>query len=338
MNRQRIIQKVLAAIGLSVGLLLAVSCGNKAGLALDDDTVVLTFANPSISASFDSKASIDGNNFPFSQTPYEVGLWLMQKDDLTTPQIDGFNNLKAEYLFADGVNQWTYYPFGTEASQTGESSLHIQKGKDLDIYAYHPWVEGVDDITSIPFVSGENDWMTSVPIRLAAAETMMPVTRSLEFRHLMTCIEVRIQCKYDGNITLTSMTLTDSKGRLVTSGTFDCTTVNISEAVCGTTGSQIIVEPKRSIGRSWISTYIIMPPISALDLAAKEMKLSFVFNDIEAETEFYLPSTMNGSNTPITEFKRGYKYIYELKLDNTMDFRPVGIEQQWTTQVITLPI
>lgn len=338
MTRQITIQKMLAAFGLSVVLLFAVSCGDKSGLKLDDETVMLTFANPSISASVDSKASVDGNNFPFSHTAYELGLWLMQKGDLTTPQIDGFNNLKAEYLFADGVNQWTYYPFGTEARQTGESSLHILKGRDLDIYAYHPWVEGADDITRIPFVSGENDWMTAVPTYLTSAETVTSVTKSLEFRHLMTCIEVRIQCRYDGNITLTSMTLTDSKGRLVTSGTFDCSEEDVNDAVSGTTGPQITVEPKRSLGRNWASTYIMMPPVSGLDLASKEMKLSFVFNNIEAETEFYLPSTMNGSSTPVTEFKRGYKYIYELKLDNTMDFRPVGIEQQWTTQTIIRPI
>lgn len=339
MKMRNIIQKIFTALGITLMLASAVSCDEQSGLAVDDGTVMLTFSNPSIIASVDTKASIDGSNFPYSHSSYELGLWLMRHTDVPTPQIEGFGNLKAEYLFADGVNRWTYYPFGTDARQSGESSLHILKARPLDIYAYYPWVEGANDITKIPFVSGEKDWMTSIPISLTSEETRTSLTKSLNFRHIMTCIEVKIQCRYDGNITLTSMTLTDSKGRLVTSGTFDCTKADLDAAVSGTaSGNRIIVEPGRSIGRSWTSTYIMMPPVSGLDLASYEMKLSFVFNNIEAETEFYLPATMVDSNEPVTEFKRGYKYVYELLLDNTMDFRPVGIEQQWNTQTITLPI
>lgn len=338
MKKDNLILKIMAACVLTALLSLAVSCENDSAVSSDGMTVDLTFSNPSIRASVDSKGSIDGNNFPYSHTAYEIGLWLMHPGSDVIPQIEGFDNLKAEYLFADGVNRWTYYPFGTGAGQTGESSLHILKGRDLDIYAYYPWLGDVTDITRIKFDSGETDWMTAVPIHLTYEETMTSVKKSLEFRHLMTCIEVRIQCKYDGNIALTSMTLTDSKGRLITSGIFDCTAEDINNAVSGTTGPQITIKPNRSLSRNLTSTYFIMPPVSGLDLASNEMKLSFVFNNIEAEKEFYLPSIMDNSTTPVTEFKRGYKYIYELTLDNTMDFRPVGVEQQWKTQTITLPI
>ena len=339
MKKDNLILKIMAACVLTALLSLAVSCENDSAVSSDGMTVDLTFSNPSIRASVDSKGSIDGNNFPYSHTAYEIGLWLMHPGSDVIPQIEGFDNLKAEYLFADGVNRWTYYPFGTGVGQTGESSLHILKDKAVDIYAYHPWVEGSDDITKIAFVSGEDDWMTAVPIRLDEDETSTELSRTLEFRHLMTCIEVRIQCRYEGSISLTSMTLTDTEGRLVASGTFDCTAEDVSDAVTGSKGNIIKVEPKRSLrGGYWVSTYIMMPPVYGLDLASNEMKLSFVFNNIAAETEFYLPSTMKNSSVPVTEFERGYKYIYELKLDNTMDFRPVGIEKQWQTQTITLPI
>lgn len=143
----------------------------------------------------------------------------------------------------------------------------------------------------------------------------------------------------DANGNVSDAATTDTEGRLVASGTFDCTAEDVSDAVTGSKGNIIKVEPKRSLrGGYWVSTYIMMPPVYGLDLASNEMKLSFVFNNISAETEFYLPSTMKNSSVPVTEFERGYKYIYELKLDNTMDFRPVGIEKQWQTQTITLPI
>ena len=334
------ISKILLAALLLVAMLsVAVSCSKEHPLSDDGETVPLLLEVPSIKASVSSKAAVNGNNFPYSHTAYKVGLWLMHPGNKVIPQIEGFDNLKAEYLFADGVNRWTYYPFGTGEGKSGESSLYILKDRSLDIYAYYPWVESAEDLTNIPFVSGEDDWMVADPIMLDADDTGAEVRRTLEFRHMMTCIEVKIQCRYEGNITLTSLTLTDSKGRLVASGAFDCTEDDLDHAVTGIAGESIVVEPQRNITRgSWVSTYIMMPPVSGLDLASKEMKMTFVFNNIEAETEFYLPSMMNGAGTPVTEFKRGYKYIYELKLDNTMDFRPVGIEQQWQTQTITLPI
>lgn len=340
MKKNGIISRFMsAAFTLSVMLSVVMSCNKEPGLSGNSETVPLDLEPPSIKATISSKASIDGDNFPYSHTPYQVGLWLMLPGNKVTPQIRGFDNLKAEFLFADGMNKWTYYPFGIE--KEGETSLHILRQRSVDLYAYHPWVSGVDDITRIPFVSGEDDWMIAVPVHLSEEDTAGPLTRTLEFQHLMTCLEVRIQCKYEGSITLTSMTLTDSKGRLVASGTFDCTSTDLSSAVTGESANTIVVSPKRSLrGGYWQSVYIIMPPVSGLDLSDNEMKLSFIFNNIEAETEFYLPPIMNvgGINQTITAFQRGHKYIYNLTLDNTMDFRPVGVEQQWTNEIISLPI
>ena len=338
MKKNNISRVISAAFTLAVMLSVVMSCNKETELSGDAETVPLYLEAPLITATISSKAAIDpeNNNFVHSQTPYEVGLWLMHPGDKVTPQIQGFDNLKAEFLIADGMNKWTYYPFGVE--KEGESSLHILKQRAVDLYAYYPWVSGADDITRIPFVSGEDDWMTAVPVKLTRDDTAGPLSRTLAFQHLMTCLEVRIQCKYDGSISLTSMTLTDSKGRLVASGTFDCTAEDLDDALSGAEGNMIKIEPKKGLSRTPTSFYIIMPPVKDLDLASKEMKLSFVFNGISAETEFYLPATMDGVSQTIDAFQRGYKYIYKLTLDNTMDFRPVGVEQQWTTEIISLPI
>lgn len=325
---------------LVVFLCLLASCERQSSDNRQEDTVLLMFSEPSIRHGVDSKASIDGDNFPYSHSAYPIGLWLMMTDDHVTPQIPGFDNLKAEYLFADGVNRWDYYPFGPD--KPAEQSLKILKEEPLDIYAYYPWVSGADDLTAIPFLSGEDDWMTALPVRLSAEDTKSEVQTRLDFRHLMTCIEVRINCRYDGSITLTSMTLSDSKSRLVPSGTFDCTEEDLSKAVeCDASTSSLTVSPRRNLRSGyWISAYFIMPAVENLELEEGEMKISFVFNNIPGETEFLLPAKMKvgAAEQTVTEFKQGYKYIYSLMLDNTMDFIPVGVEKDWTTEEILLPI
>lgn len=311
---------------------IATSCEKRGDPVLHVDTVPLSFVSPSI---VESKAAVipEEGNFPFSHDAYPIGLWLMQKDSKTVPQIEGFDNLKSEYLIADGMNNWKYYPFGTD--QDSETTLHVLQKRPIDIYAYYPWVSDATDITAISFDSGQDDWMIAAPVKMDAEDTESEVHVRLDFQHIMTCIEVGITCLYEGSISLTSMTLTDSKGRLVASGTFDCTTGQIT----GASGSSITISPNMALrGGYRIPVYIIMPSVSGLDLSAGEMTLSFMFNGIDAETKFILPAKMNGSTESVTEFKKGYRYIYNLTLDNTMDFIPVGVEKLWTTEEIVLPI
>ena len=148
MKKNGIISRFMsAAFTLSVMLSVVMSCNKEPGLSGNSETVPLDLEPPSIKATISSKASIDGDNFPYSHTPYQVGLWLMLPGNKVTPQIRGFDNLKAEFLFADGMNKWTYYPFGIE--KEGETSLHILRQRSVDLYAYHPWVSGVDDIGTV---------------------------------------------------------------------------------------------------------------------------------------------------------------------------------------------
>ena len=86
-------------------LSVVMSCNKEPGLSGNSETVPLDLEPPSIKATISSKASIDGDNFPYSHTPYQVGLWLMLPGNKVTPQIRGFDNLKAEFLFADGIDE-----------------------------------------------------------------------------------------------------------------------------------------------------------------------------------------------------------------------------------------
>lgn len=317
---------------------LLVSCEKVSVFSSEGDTVSLFFDSPAVVPEVDSKVPVNGEDFPFSPVSYNLGFWLMKKDNVEEPQIMGYSNLKAEYLKADGVNSWSFYPFGSGVKPVG--NLFVMKKRAIDVYAYHPWVAGADDMTAIHFVSGEDDWMIAQPVKLDESDTENDIVVPLAFKHLMTCIQVNIKCLYKGSIKVTSMTLTDEKGRLIPSGTFDCTEPDPDLALnLGPPSSSIVLRPNRSLnGQSYVSFYIMMPPVSGLDLADKEMTLSFEFNGIDAETDFVIPPTMSGSSQEIKEFKRGYKYIYNLTLDNTIDFIPKGIEPLWTENEILLPV
>jgi len=317
---------------------LLVSCEKVSVFSSEGDTVSLFFDSPAVVPEVDSKVPVNGEDFPFSPVSYNLGFWLMKKDNVEEPQIMGYSNLKAEYLKADGVNSWSFYPFGSGVKPVG--NLFVMKKRAIDVYAYHPWVAGADDMTAIRFVSGEDDWMIAQPMKLDESDTENDIVVPLAFKHLMTCIQVNIKCLYKGSIKVTSMTLTDEKGRLIPSGTFDCTEPDPDKALKrGAASSTIVLRPDRALnGQSWVSFYIMMPSVEGLDLTEKEMRLSFEFNGIKAETDFVIPATMSDSTQEIKEFKRGYKYIYNLTLDNTIDFIPKGIEPLWTENEILLPV
>lgn len=306
---------------------------SKTGHYGTDGYVTLSLETPTIQAAPESKAAVVGSDFPNSTEKYPIALWLMQKDSHTVPQTIEFANLKAELSMIGGSAQWSFYPYGPDSgSQPG---LDIRYGQHLDLYAYYPYVSGAESMTEVPFVSGEDDWMIATKKSLDEDQTTNDNSVRLDFHHIMTCIEVRVNCKYDGSVRLTSMTLTDSRSRLVASGSFNCADGTI---VPDAYTDKIKITPGRSLnGSNWISNYIIMPEVT--DLKAEELTLSFVFNNIAAETSFTLPTVMKagGVNTTIDRLARGYKYTYNLTLDNTLKFVPVGVGE-WTKEEVKLPI
>ena len=223
----------------------------------------------------------------------------------------------------ENVEMWTY---GTHNA----TALGVRENSDVDIYAYYPYVEGVTDLRAVPFTTGQDDWMWAKPARLTASQTAPgvsePVEVPLQFSHVMTCIEVRIRTKYNGSVSLTSMTLTDKavKNRLCSAGTFNAMTGDVTQTE---TGNELTIRPGASINTGATRFYLMFPEVTGY--SDNEFELSFVFNNIAAQTTFPLPTAMrDAEDNPVTidGFHRGTKYIYELMLDNTMHFEAIGTE------------
>ena len=327
---------MVAAVAFGLLLVSFVSCDTMTSDVDDDKTVPLIFASPSILYSHETKASVNGSEFPPSPSAYPLGVWIVKGGEFTE-QITEFRNMKSELNVGAGNEiHWNYYVYnGTRQYDV----IYVMKGRPADIYAYHPWKSYVDDITAIKFTSGQEDWMWATPVNLSSTDTDTdePIVSELAFAHAMTCIEVNIRCKYEGSVRFTSMTLTDESDtpRLVASGTMNA--VN-GELTCDAPVSSITITPNVGLTHtsSGTTVFIIMPQVgdedNPLDLTNKKMNLSFKFNGIDAETSFTLPSVMGGSE--IKAFKRGYKYKYNLVLDNQIDFIPVGVEKEWGTKYV----
>lgn len=313
-----------------------VSCGKSSVPESERETVPLVFESPSIVHAQESKASVDGINFPPRPSAYPLGIWIVRGGTFQE-QMTPFRNMKSELnVGADDEIHWNYYIYdGTQQYDV----IYVLKGKAADVYAYHPWRSSVSDITAVPFVSGQDDWMWAEPLHLSSADTDTddPISRPLRFHHAMTCIEVNIRCVYQGNVYLTSMTLTDKcdSPRLSSGGTMNAATGELS---CNPPVSSIRISPNTFVSHQSAGTtfYIMMPSVGSednpLDLGNKPMELSFVFNGVDAETKFTLPNVMGGEE--LVSFKRGYKYKYKLVLDNKMDFQPIGVEKNWGTAYV----
>ncbi|WP_300867327.1 fimbrillin family protein [uncultured Alistipes sp.] len=346
-----------AAGALLLGLTLLVSCTKEPAAELlpgEPETVRLTPSAWIVAgAQVQSRAAVDGDHFPAGNTRHSIGMWVCKHEAEPAkfePAMPGYGNLLASLIVeAAGENErrdlWKFTPAGTNG--TSYDILNVRRNQTVDVYAYYPHTTIATDPTAIPFTTGDSDWMWAEPVPNkvnSGGESSIDVP--LRFHHAMTCLRVRINCKYEGNVTLTSMTLTDHKAtsdedsRLYKEGTMnilnsgELTLFGRTQNLTVTYNSALEQDPKRIK-----DFYIIMPPVENYE--NEQFGLSFKFNGMDAQTSFKIPNTMMkkdpdnpdapGETVTITAFEVGKRYTYSLTLDNTMKFEPIDIEDVWNS-------
>lgn len=320
-------------------LLLAAACTKEPAANPSDETVPLNLsAYITAEAQLQSRAIVPGNKFPSNNTKYPIGMWVCQHEDTPTaftPAMSGYGNLLASLgVEAISENEWRdiwKYTF----DGTTHDILSVQRNKAVDIYAYYPHTASASVPTAVPFTTGDTDWMWARPVTLTDSQLSgSSVETPLQFSHAMTCLRVRIRCKYNGNVQLTSMTLTDTEGRLYKAGSMNIVDQELNLSEADKTGELTLTYADKTVTTSFKDFCILMPPVE--NYANEQFELSFVFNNIAAQTTFKIPSTMtspdaSGETVTITAFEAGKRYTYNLTLDNTMTFEPIGIDDEWIT-------
>jgi hypothetical protein len=254
----------------------------------------------------------------------------------------GYGNLEANVdVTADGANMkydWSFKVGGVPSYNT----LGVRQGNGVDIYVCHPHVPGATNPTEIPFVSGQTDWMVATPVLgLSPAIDQAETTVNLAFKHLMTCIQVNINCRYDGYVTLSKMTLHDTEDGLYPDGKINAYNNSL---VLGSPVDKISIAPDVELSRgNTRSFYIIMPAVAWSGGAEGRFVLSFVYNGtVDGEEYFVLPKTIrnmeNTDNVTINAFETGKCYIYNLRLDNLVHFAPAEVSDTWPTTSTGIPL
>lgn len=306
-----IIYPLLAAV-------LCISC-NKSDVGDERGLKHIGFS-AAISAAPDySVKAIDGSQFGVG-THY-MGLWVCNGAETPShlsPILNEFKNCRIEYsLYEDNSEQWNFYGNGRSWS----NSIAVDNGTAVDIYSYYPWDESITDITSIPFASGCTDYLWCAPVILSEEQTtgddVLDVT--LNYRHVMTCIEVSVKANANNAIKMDELTLADITGsNIAASGTFNAATgeVNISSGTMTDTlsftngGNGVMLANDDTTPR--IS--FIFPEYE--NYSADNFELSFKFNGIEGATKFKVPSSITGTG----KLEAGKKYIVNLQLNEAMKF------------------
>lgn len=260
------------------------------------------------------------------------------------PHIAGSNNKKTT------LNAY-YYSQTKQESLNWSETLNLRIGKNVDIYAYYPYVAGDFDPTAIPFTTnGQIDWMWAEKRTL---ENISVDNRTIDvtFHHAMTCLEVRLSTQFNSTIDLYYITLSDRQKQLVTSGTMDITqkgkltyTASNDKIIIIANGNSERLPIHQDDNKAYRSFCFIMPEKS---FEADDLQLTFYFDRYNKNGTTQTPTAgrvvytipTRFSNKDVTKFETGKRYILNLMIDNTDLIVPFERKvDNWTSQDIDIKI
>ena len=286
-----------------------------------------------------SRAPIFGIDFPSGSNGalvyYDFGVWVCSHEDNPVnfiPEKSGYNHLHAKMSVSgsgDDIQRDIRFYFRDRAATT----LNVARNKPVDIYSYYPMHTDTESYKllpdSVPFTSGETDWMWADKIDLKGSELNDSVKSiTINYSHAMTCLRIYVSALYSSS-SVTSITLNDTKGRLYRKGSMNLAKKELVLSDDDKTANLPISYNNRVIGKSKTAFYIIMPPVESF--SENEMSLSFKINNIQVPTTFTIPTKMDNGNV-VNGFEQGKCYTYSLTVDNTISFSPVAVDESgnWT--------
>lgn len=284
----------------------------------------------SINAALDYEVkSTKAEGSKFAEGTHNLGIWICNPD--SSPVIREFENCKAEYSISntEGEN-WIF----TGNGRTWENTISLDDSRAVTIYSYYPWNENVTDLTKIPVTAIESDFMWCEPIQLSEDDTKGDgvLDVALNYKRIMTCIEVVVKSHLNDAIRLDEITLTDiSDANFATTGTFDATTGVLS------LGSEDRLEKITLTSAQMLTNDDNTPKHSFIfhqyENYNGNFELSFKFNGIDGLTTYSIPNEITGSETGPVKFEAGKKYIVTLQLNEAMKFSVVDFKtvDDWNT-------
>ncbi len=322
--------KYLLQICLVVTSLLIISCQKDENASMDVTKIIFN-ATINSNVEYDVKAETGSN---FATGSYNMGLWVCDANktpSYASPLMEEFRNCKIEYT-RNGNGEpdiWSFYGNG----KNWNNSIAVDNGRALDIFSYMPWNENVTDITSIPFSTGAEEYMWCDPVSVTQTQTSGEgvLNVNLNYRHIMTCIEVSVKSNVNDAIMLDEITLKDITGtNIAASGTYNAINGKIS------TEDGLMVDQITAIGGKMLTNDDTTPKIcfkipEYKNYNSNNFELSFKFNGIDGATKFIIPSTITNNG----KLESGKKYIVTLQLNEAMKFSVLEFRtaDNWNSEI-----
>lgn len=319
----------------------------------------------SIQSGDPTRAVLYGNDFLVGNT---IGLFVYHAENSTPMQHftlygNRYGNIAGKYR---GSNLWQY---NFEGASTTFADIYLmmpsevvhREDRALKICAYYPWVQGVTNITSVPFTLGGNvEYMTDVMWTtqngtddnvVIPNRNTLPVT--LTFNHALSLLKIGFRCAHDNTVsgTYIGTTMTVSSISIKRADKAGATPLHDGGIMNAITGEMVYSDEDATEVLTYDYTgtspytfafrpendYYYVPMLICPEeyLGDGDYILEFTLNGQTLRQTYAIKkSDVNGGFLP------GHVYTFKFTMDNTINFTGVQVDvdgpEEWTTENINL--
>lgn len=344
-----------------VVLLLLISCSKEQGV--EQTQFVLNVEVEQTAP--ETKAVLTGKQFASGGT---IGLFVYYGQDGVYPHTsltlynDSYKNIKATRETVNGrEGDWRYEFNGSDSKFYNfyfmSPSLDAL-GQGLTIYAYAPYIKGVESIESIPFTLGGNE---NALVDLMYARQNMDDTNAclrpdgatqdvtLTFRHSLALLNFRMKCRYAPTtmtvdaITLQKTNNSDGDSPLYVSGKYNALRNEFYELQQGQVKTNYHYgTTTNEFDSTKYTDYLfpIVPSLSGEPYVDGSYEVVFTLNGHTLEyrykirAEDLLPA--GGTGSPV--FEAGKTYTFNFIVDNYIHLDGVSVYDTWSEDAESIEI
>lgn len=267
-----------------------------------------------------------------------LGMWLSENEHSYEAYSLGMDNMKCIYDISVNPPSWTFhygvtphYILSVKPIDTGHDDLYL--------YAYAPYNAEAVSPEVVPVKSGDDELIYTQPIHSKSKKSGETIDIPLNFMHAQACIEFRIvPARQHYNIELNGLTINDTNMEnqiIPLSGKFNTVTgsyIDESLQYCDMLElSQMSIKlPQYTSSMTPIKVYVPIIPFKGYE--DNRFEVEFNFSSVKCTIPL---STINKDENGCMEFKQGYKYVYNLVLDNETLYKSGALETKWSDGPIT---
>lgn len=323
----------------ALSLLMLSSCTGEplSGLSVETDRTAIAPEVTIENTVPATKAPVLGTSFPNGGT---YALWICNGGTYEEFN-ERTNNIKATYASAD--DSWSYAYDGVTGSFTNiivRKEEGTESTATLDLYAYSPFISGTKDLTAIAFTAtDQQDLMyaleNNTDTNKGKGISDPQIISYFRFHHALSLVEFRVKNKNSGSTINVSQTWIKSSAdtQIYTKGSFNAVTGEVTGNTSGTVA--VTVNPAKSITSTseYTSIYMLVIPT---ECQGDDIIMGFVMDAVGGSDSGLNSFSVSRDDLKHGDgvtygFQAGYRYVFNVDIDNYVHLTGVQIDREWTT-------